>query len=145
MSLDDLQRYWALLAAGALALVVLVFVMVRVYQDSARGRLTAQLRALREREKAARKAAGAARESRRRLEKLRVKADSVKPRLVEETKGKLEDALALKKIADDKVLIARNHVRKTIIEEFPPKEHESMRRRLLPEAGSDGRPFTIES
>ena len=47
--------------------------------------------------------------------------------------------------SDDKVLIAQNHVRKIILEEFPPKRHESLRAKILPDAALDKRPFTIES
>jgi hypothetical protein len=41
------------------------------------------------------------------------------------------------------VLIAENHVRKIIVEEFPPNRHERMRSRYLPGEREDGRPFTF--
>ena len=55
----------------------------------------------------------------------------------------MQDAEALLKIASDQVLIAENHVRKIIVEEFPPKHHERLRRRYLPGEGDDGKPFSF--
>ena len=57
----------------------------------------------------------------------------MKPRRLEEAAGAVQDAEALLKIAGDKVLIAENHVRRIIVEEFPPKHHERMRSRYLPQ------------
>ena len=145
MSFQDAQQYWALLLAGGIAAGVLVFIGLRLLQDSARGRLAAEVGSLRKQEKAARKAARSARKALARLEKLRSRAARVKPRLVEEARGRLDDARALQKIADDQVLIARNHVRKIIFEEYPPKRHEALRRRLLPEATADNKPFTMSA
>jgi hypothetical protein len=41
------------------------------------------------------------------------------------------------------VLIAENHVRKIIVEEFPPRLHERLRERYLPGEGADSRPFSF--
>ena len=49
----------------------------------------------------------------------------------------------LLKIAADQVLIAENHVRKIIVEEFPPNRHERMRGRFLPGEREDGKPFSF--
>ncbi len=138
MDFEHAQQYWALLIAGGIAAAVLVFVGFRLLQDSSRGRLAAEVGELRKREKAARKATRAVNKAQARLAKLRSKAETVKPRHVDEARGRLEDAEALKKIADDQVLVARNKVRTIIVEEYPPKRHEVLRRRLLPEsAGPD--------
>lgn len=140
-----MQQYWALLVAGVIAAAVLVFIGVRLLQDSSRGRLAAEVGKLRKQEKAARKAFRAAAKARRKLEKLGARADSVKPRIVEEARGKLADAEALLKIADDQVLVARNLVRQIIVEEYPPKRHEAMRRRLIPEIAREEKPFTMSA
>lgn len=145
MDFENAQQYWALLVAAAITGGVLVFIGVRLLQDSSRGRLAAEVGGLRKREKAARKAARAARKARRKLEKLNLRADKVKPRLVDEARGRLEDAEALQKIADDQVLVARNLVRKIILEEYPPRRHEALRRRLLPEAAAENKPFTMSA
>ena len=145
MDVENAQQYWALLAATAIAVGVLVFIGFRLLQDSARGRLASEVGNLRDKEKAARKAGRKARKAQARLDKLRSRADRVKPRLVEEASGRLEDARALLKIAEDQVLVASNQVRTIIVEEYPPKRHEALRRRLLPKAATENRPFTMNA
>ena len=145
MSFANADQYCALLAAAAIAAGVLVFIGLRLLQDSARGRLAAEVGNLRKRERAARKAARVAREAQGKLDRLRSRAETVKPRLVEEARGRLEDAQALLKIADDQVLVARNQVRTIIVQEYPPKRHDAMRRRLLPEAEGENKPFTMSA
>ena len=71
-------------------------------------------------------------------------ADRAKPRHLQEAKEALQDARTLAKIANDKILIAENHVRRVIVEEFPPVRHEAMRQKYLPDAARDKRPFTFE-
>lgn len=137
MDFENAQQYWALLAAAAIAAGVLIFVGFRLLQNSSRGRLAAEVGTLRKKEKAARKASRAATRARSKLDKLGGRSESVKPRIVEEARGRLADAEALLKIADDQVLVTRNRVRTIILEEYPPKRHEVMRRRLLPDAAAE--------
>ena len=144
MTLDYLSRNWALVAASVIGTAVLLFVVYRAYQDSARGRLQGTIRQLRSREHDARAARRAVDKAHAGLDRLRAKADSAKPRRVQEASEALEDARALQKIADDQVLIARNHVRKIILEEYPPKRHEAMRTRYLGQDAGDQKPFTME-
>ena len=145
MTLELVIRNWALVGASVLGTAVLLFVLFRVYQDSGRGRLGARVRELRSCEQEAVRAHRAAEKAAGRLARLRARAASVKPRLVQEAEGALEDARALHKIAEDKVLIARNHVRKLIVEEYPPTRHDALRRRLLPSDEPEVKPFTMEN
>ncbi len=145
MTLELVIRNWALVGASVLGTAVLLFVLFRVYQDSGRGRLGARVRELRSCEQEAVRAHRAAEKAAGRLARLRARAASVKPRLVQEAEGALEDARALHKIAEDKVLIARNHVRKLIVEEYPPTRHDVLRRRLLPSDEPEGKPFTMDN
>ena len=78
-----------------------------------------------------------------RLEGLAGRSESVKPVRLQEARDALQDAEALLKIARDHVLIAENHVRKIIVEEFPPKHHERLRRRCLPGEDDDSKPFSF--
>jgi len=144
MTLEILIKHWALVAASVLGTAVLLFVVFRVYQDSARGRLQTTVRQLRSREQKARAARKAVDKAYASVDRLRAKADSVKPRRVQEASETLEDARALQKIADDQVLVAQNHVRKIILEEYPPKRHEAMRARYLLHDEADQKPFTME-
>ena len=77
------------------------------------------------------------------VESLQARADSVKPRTMGVAVGKLQDAEALKKIADDQVRVARNVVRQIILAEFPPKRQAAMRERLLPDEPGSDKPFTM--
>jgi len=143
MTLNYLEQYWALVVASVLATAVLLFVIFRLYQGSARGQLRARVRDLRKCEQQARAAARAADKAASRLARLRDRADSAKPRHIDEVSGLLADAKALHKIALDQVLIAQNHVRKVIVEEFPPKRHDKMRSRYLPQLPNDQKPFKL--
>lgn len=145
MMLDVLGKYWALIGASVLGTAVLLFVLFRIYQDSGRGRLLARVAELRVRECEAKKARKSLAKAAARLERLRARADSVKPRLGQEASEALEDARALQKIADDQVLVAQNHVRKIILEEYPPKQHAAMRARYLQQDEEDEQPFTMEA
>ena len=78
-----------------------------------------------------------------RLKKLGAKSETTRPRILQQAIDSFEDAKALEKIASDKVLIAENHVRKVIHEEYAPTKHERMRRKCLPSEKPDSRPFSF--
>lgn len=143
MTLDFLQQHWALFIAGSLATAVLLFAAWRAWLDSRRGRLAVARKRLRARIREARKIRRAGGRATVRLDRLVSKSDSVRPSRLEEATDAVRDAQALLKIANDQVLIAENHVRKIIVEEFPPKDHERMRSRYLPGEQEDGKPFTF--
>jgi Flp pilus assembly protein TadB len=143
MMSEFFAQHWALVAACVIAAGVALFVLVRLVQDSTRGRLAAAVASLRDKEKAARKAASRVRNATTRLTKLEQRADTTKPRFIEEAQGGLEDARALQKIADDQVLVARNAVRQIIVTEFPPRRQGPLRRRLLPQDSAPSMPFTM--
>jgi hypothetical protein len=77
------------------------------------------------------------------LDRLERRADSVTPRRLREAAEAVQDAEALLKIAADQVLVAENHVRKIIVDEFPPRHHARMRSRYLPGDRQEGKPFTF--
>jgi hypothetical protein len=126
-----LQQHWALAGASVVGGAALLFAAWRAWLDSSRGRLAAAKRRLRGACLEARRRQKALRQLSATLAGLEKKAASVKPRRLEEAAGALQDAEALLKIAGDKVLVAENHVRRIIVEEFPPKHHERMRSRYL--------------
>lgn len=140
---SDIQQYWALLAGAVLASAVAVFVAFRVYTDSARGRLRAEVRALRkcyrERDRAARRRDAAEKQ----LERLSGRRDSVKPRRIDEAREARDDAVALLRIAQDRALVAETRVRTILVEEYVPKRQEALRRRYLRAPETDGRPATL--
>lgn len=143
MTLEYLQQYWALVGASVVGTAVLLFVLWRAWQDSPRGRLAVARRSLHKARREARKRAWKAQSLATRLGELEAMSESVRPIRLQEAAEAVQDAEALLKIAADQVLIAENHVRKIIVEQFPPKRHERMRSRYLPDERADGRPFTF--
>jgi hypothetical protein len=143
MTLEFLQMHWALVAASVVGLAVLLFVAWRAWLDSSRGRLQAAHRRLHARRLEAARQRRIVQRATVKLERLQGNAGSVKPLRLQEATEAVQDARALLKIASDQVLIAENHVRKIIVEEFPPKRHERMRRKYLPKEPSNDKPFTF--
>jgi hypothetical protein len=143
MSREFLAHYWALLIASIIGTAVLLFVLFRVYRDSAFGRLGKLARNLRVGERAARSANREVAKAAAKLERMRKRADSVKPRHAEEATGRLQDARALGKIAGDQVLVARNLLRKHILEEYPPRRHAVLRARYLGAEETGKKPFIM--
>jgi len=134
---------WSLVIGSALLLAISLFVVYRAFADSARGQLRRNLRVLRQRYRQLERAQRNVDSAAARLAKLRSKADAVKPRHGQEAAEAVEDARSLLKIAADQVLVAENHVRKIIVEEYPPQRQEALRRRYLRPSGNDGKPFTF--
>jgi hypothetical protein len=143
MALTFLQQYWALFGSSVVATTVLIFVVWRVWLDSARGRLRVARRRMRAKRLEAQRQRKALQKLSSRLDHLESRADSVKPRLLREAAEAVQDAEALLKIAHDQVLIAENHVRKIIVEEFPPQRHDRMRSKYLTGERQDARPFSF--
>ena len=143
MNIDWLLQNWGLVVAGILILIVATIVTAALIRRSAGGQLRSALAILDAgtREQAA--AHSLAKNTATKLAALRARADNVKPRVIEELAGLLSDKQALAKIADDQLLIAKNHVRRVIHDEFPPNQHDKMRARYLPDDIKDKRPFSF--
>ncbi len=138
MSVEFLIRNWALVAASILATGILMFVLVRLYRESDRGQLGNRVRALQGRYKEVARAQKGLDKASERLDELRKKASTVKPRHVEEAGEAVEDALLLINNANDQVLIAEKNVRELILDEYPPEQHEALRQKYL--SGTPGTP-----
>lgn len=143
MDAELLRSHWALAAAGAVLALVAIVLLVHKASRSA----PAQLRGARRRAaRLHRRLLRAERDvvsAEARLHRLQARAQSVKPRLVVEARGALEDAQALARIARDQAEIAENHVRRIITEEFPPAHQQRLRDRYLPGTPPDKRPFSF--
>ena len=124
-------RNWALLIASVLGAAILLLVLTRLYAASPRGRLGAGVCHLRTQKLAAEKAQQRLSRASARLSHLQGRAASTKPRLLAEADEAVQDASALKNIADDQVLIATKQVREVIVEEFPPNRQDVMRNKYL--------------
>jgi len=138
-----LASNWALGLAAVVASLVAIVIVAVVMRKSAKGQLRRVHKDLRKALKRKRNATSVVEKCHRRLVKLDANAEKVKPRLLQETKDALQDARALEKIANDKALVAGNHVRRVIHEEFPPSRQQKLRDRYLPNAEQDKGPFSF--
>jgi hypothetical protein len=143
MNAEQLQTHWALVLAFATGVVLLILAARYFIGTSPRGQLRRTRKALERERGRLRKALAVVNKTERRNARLVQHVDRVKPRVLQESGEALADAKALAKIAADRVLVAENHLRRVILEEFPPTQHERLRARYLPEAGRDKKPFTF--
>ena len=134
---------WALALAIVVAGLATIVIIAGVMRRSARGQLKRVRADLRKALRNRNKAASAAEKLQRRLARLGANVEKVKPRLLQEAKDALQDARALEKIAHDKVLVAGNHLRRVIHEEFPPAQQQKLRDRYMPDDERDKGPFSF--
>lgn len=143
MDNEFLIHHWGLLAAALLLAVAALHVALSLWQHSASGQLRQALAAMQEQRRLAAKAEGATVKAESRLDSLLQARDKVRPSFLQEAKEALQDARALQKIAEDRQLIAENHLRRIILEEFPPIKQHKLRLRYLPADVRDPRPFSF--
>ena len=143
MTVDFLRHNWALVVAAALLLIIGVTTLVVLYRRSAAGQLSRTAKRAQQAHNNLAKAQKAVAAAEKRVSRLQKKAASVKPRVLQEAKEALQDAQALQKIAGDQILVANNHLRRVIYEEYPPARHEALRRKYLPDDKPDTKPFSF--
>jgi hypothetical protein len=137
------NTHWALLLASGTGLVLLLLAVARLVRTSARGQLRRMQKALQQERGRLEKAKAVVDKAERQKARLMQNPDRVRPRLLRESAEAVEDARALAKIAADRVLVAENHVRRVILDEFPPAQHETLRSRYLPDGPVNKKPFTF--
>jgi exonuclease VII small subunit len=143
MNPESLQSDWAMwLALGAIVIAVLVLIP-KLLKMTSRSKLKLVVGDVKAARKEFRKVMRKAQKAEKRVEKLLARANRVKPRVLQEAKEAFEDAKALANILHDKVMVAENHVRRVIHDEYPPADHERMRAKHLPQDVTDKRPFSF--
>lgn len=143
MELNTLKSNWALVVAAIIGAIIVLIVLSQLIQRSAGGQLRKTVRELNKSRRKEAKLLKAADKAERIARRLHETADTVKPRHMQEAKDALGDARALAKIANDKVLIAQNHVRRIIHDEYPPRKQEKLRQKFLPDDAPDKKPFSF--
>lgn len=138
-----LQSDWAVWLALLAVLIALVAIAPRLLRRTSRFKLNRVVADMKQSRKEFRQVARAAAKAEKRAERLSKRAEHVKPRILQEAKDAVEDAKALQKILHDKVMVSENHVRRVIYDEFPPTEHERLRKKYLPRDIEDDRPFSF--
>lgn len=143
MDTQWLRENWALAIALVVMLSVAVLALLQAMRSSGRGQLRRARRDLGDKRRTLRRATAAVAAAQRKGERLQARADKVAPRHLEEARGELADARALAKIAHEQVLIAENHIRRIIVEEFPPAKQARLRARYRVDHHPDKKPFTF--
>lgn len=143
MSREIFMQHWPLLIAFGLIAAVALQVLSYGVAKSASGQLRRALSEKLVQARLARKARTTTGKVEAKLDAMLKKSEKVKPSALQKCKDTLQDARALQKIAEDKLLIAENHVRRVIHEEFPPVKQEKLRARHLPDISVERRPFSF--
>lgn len=143
MAREFFMQHWPILVASALAAAVVMQLAWQGVGRSASGQLRRVVHEKHEQARIAGKAKATTARVESKLDALLKKSERVKPSVLQECKEALQDARALQKIAEDKLMIAENHVRRVIHEEFPPNRQEQLRLKYLPEVARDKRPFSF--
>lgn len=128
-----LQQHWALAGASVLILAVALFIVLRLLQDSRRGRLARALGHLRERERALAAAEKALEQARSRHARLEARSASVPPGKLLEARDAIGAAEETARLLRDQVLVVRNTARTRILEDYPPAQHAAMLKKCLGE------------
>lgn len=138
MNVTAFTNNWALIVAAVPALIALALILRSLISRTARGKLAEALKNHRTAEREFDEAGKKRKKTAARVEKLVAKAGNVPPRLLQEAREIAEDTASLEKIAHDRVLVTANHVRRVIVEEFPPVSHGKLRNKYLPGDSDSG-------
>ncbi len=144
MDWNILKSNWALAVAAIIGFMIVLIVVAHLIRRSAWGQLRQTLRSLAKARQNEASALNSVERAERIARRLDENADRAKPRHLQEAKDALQDARALAKIANDKILVAENHVRRVIHEEYPPVKQEALRQKYLPDPARDKKPFSFE-
>ena len=139
-----IREFWAPTLASVIIVAVLLFVLHRAWLGSRRGRLGRLVAELRDTRREAARAASEADSAARRLGKLEKRTASVAPQKLDEARERLGDAERLCQIRSDQLKVSENRLRRLILEEYPPKRHETLLRRFKVPVHADTRPFTFD-
>ena len=142
MDWNILESNWALALAAVIGFFAVTAVVSHLIRQSTWGQLRQTLQTLSKAKRYEANALKSVDKAERIASRLHENVDREKPRHVQEANDALQDARALAKIANDKILIAENNVRKVILDEYPPLRQEALRRKYLPDAARDKKPFT---
>ena len=133
MNIESLQSDWAVWLALAAVIIAIAVLIPKLLKRTSRSKLKRVVADMNKARKELRKSNRTTRKAEKKARTLQARAERVKPRILQDAKEAFEDSQALEKILDDKVMVAENHVRRVIHDEFPPTEHERMREKYLPQ------------
>jgi len=135
--------YVLLIVGLVILLAVAVGVVLPNVLPTPRGQLNRQRRELRHRLYELRQAERSAVRALRRHERLQRKAQTTDPQKLRLAEERAQDTKALLGHARDRVLVAENHVRRTIIDRYPPVRHQEMLSKFAPARDDRALPFSF--
>ena len=141
MNIESLQSDWAVWLALASLVIAIALIIPILLKRTSRNKLNKVLSDLNETQKELRKTTRLSDKAEKKPQKMLANIERVKPRELQDAKDAAEDSKALTKILSDKMMVAQNHVRRVIHDEFPPAKHDRMRAKYLPQDVKEGRPF----
>ena len=134
---------WALAVAAGIGVVLALVIIGNLITRTGWGQLRQNLHFLAKARKNEAKAMKAVEKAESIARKLDENAEQTKPRLLQEAMDALQDARALAKIAHDKLMVAENHVRRIILDEYAPVRQEALRKKYLPDPARDKKPLSF--
>ena len=135
--------YTLLLVGLGIFLTVGLAVILPNLVPTSRGRLNKQRRELRHRVYQVSQAQRTADKATKKFESLNARASKVKPRVLRECEATAEDMRRMLVHAKDKVLVAENHVRIIILDEFPPAEQPKLVEKYLSNVDENAMPTGV--
>ena len=133
MDVTSPGEYALLLIGLGILLVVSVTVILPNILPTPRGRLNRKRRELRHRNYELQQAEKLAKKTRRSYEKLKNRAQQVKPNQLRRAQLVAEDSKTMLGHARENVVVAENRLRKTVLDEYAPVYHENLLRKYLRE------------
>ena len=134
---------WALVVAGGIGVVLAFVIIGNLITRTGWGQLRQNLHFLAKARKNEAKAMKAVEKAESIAKRLDENAETTKPRLLQEAIDTLQDARALATIANDKLMVAENHVRRIILDEYPPVRQEALQKKHLPDSARDKKPLSV--
>jgi len=128
-----LSDHTFLLIGLGIFLAVSVGVVLPNLLPTARCRVNRRCRELRFHLYELQQAEKAAKKAVRTQEKLRAKVQQISPKRMREAEERASDLITMLAHAKENVMVAENHVRRVLLEEYPPAKHRLMLDKFLPE------------
>ena len=141
MDLTPFADFRLLMVGIAILLAVALTVLLPNLMPNSRGRLNRQRRELRHRHYQTRQAQEVLERASRKLARLSARANDVKPVQLQLAKDRVEDLTTMLGHARDKVLVAENHVRRILLDEYPPAKQQQMLDRFVSVSDNRALPF----
>lgn len=137
------SSYLLLIVGSAILAGVVIGVVLPNLLPTPRGALNRQRRELRHRLYELARAERSAQAAARRFSKLQRNASNVEPMKLDEAEAQAKDMQTMLGHARDKVMVAQNHLRRIILDHYPPARQEKMLRKYVPQQAGKALPFSF--